>query len=78
MNQIERKQFSTPLVQMNVDSDRIFDTLIDMHWSNLHVEFWEHRGFRGAMLYFERLSKPHLVRRLCGLCLNVGTTGLIN
>jgi SAM-dependent methyltransferase len=61
MNLIQRKRFSTPLVQMNVYSmDRIFDILIDMHCSNLHVEFWEHRSFRGAMLYFERSSKPHL------------------
>jgi SAM-dependent methyltransferase len=61
MNLAQRRRFSTPLMQMNCYSmNRIFDLLIDMHCSNLQVEFWEHRSFRGAMLYFERSLRPLL------------------
>jgi SAM-dependent methyltransferase len=61
MNLVQRRRFSTPLVQMNAYSvDRIFDILIETRCSNLHLEFWEYRSFRGAMLYFERSSRPLL------------------
>jgi hypothetical protein len=38
----------------------IFRLLIEMQCSNLHVEFWEHQDFLGAMLYFERRARPLL------------------
>jgi SAM-dependent methyltransferase len=61
MNLAQRRPFFTPLMQMNCYSmNRIFDLLIDAHCSNLRVEFWEHRSFRGAMLYFERSARPLL------------------
>jgi SAM-dependent methyltransferase len=61
MNLAQGRRFSTPFMQMNSYSmSRIFDILMDTNCSNLNVEFWEHRNFRGAMLYFQRLSKPLL------------------
>jgi SAM-dependent methyltransferase len=61
INLARRRRFSAPLMQMNCYSmNRVFDLLFDMHCSILQVEFWEHRSFRGAMLYFERSSKPLL------------------
>ena len=61
MNLAQGRQFSSPLMQMNSYSmNRVFDILIDTNCSNLNVEFWEHLNFRGAMLYFQRLSKPLL------------------
>ncbi len=42
--------------------NRVFDLLIDMHWFQFAgIEFWEHRSIRGAMLYFERSSRPLFV-----------------
>lgn len=54
-NKIQRKSFTWPLIQMNNYSmNRIFNMLIDLHCSNVHMEFTDHGGFRGAVLYFER------------------------
>jgi SAM-dependent methyltransferase len=48
--------FSSPSMQMNKYSmNRILDILIDQHCSNLHVEFSNHGGCRGTMLYFEKV-----------------------
>lgn len=56
-NKVQGKPFSWPAMQMNSYSmNRIFNMLVDLHCSNLHVEFTDHNGFRGAMLYFERKS----------------------
>jgi hypothetical protein len=54
-NKIRRRSFPWPLMQMNNYSiNRIFNMLIDLHCSNGQMEFTDHGGFRGAMLYFER------------------------
>ncbi len=34
--------------------NRIFGILMDIGCSNLHVEFSDHSGFRGAFLYFQK------------------------
>lgn len=49
------KPFSQPLMEMNRYSmNRTFDMLIDSHCSNLHLDFTDHFGTRGAMIYFEK------------------------
>jgi len=54
-NKIQGRSFTWPLMQMNNYSmNRIFNMLIDLHCSNVHMEFTDHGGFRVAMLYFER------------------------
>lgn len=54
-NKIQGRPFSWPMMQMNNYSmSRIFGILMDSHCTNLYVEFSEHGGFRGAMLYFEK------------------------
>lgn len=61
LNLLQRKPFSTPLMQMNSYSmNRIFNILFDAQCSNLHVEFSDHSGIHGAMLYFERSPRPLL------------------
>jgi hypothetical protein len=51
MNLAQGKNFSTPHIQMNSYSmNWIFRLLIEMQCSNLHVEFWGHQDFLGAML----------------------------
>jgi SAM-dependent methyltransferase len=61
MNLAQGKKFSTPHIQMNSYSmNRILSLLIEMQCSNLHVEFWGHQDFLGAMLYFERRARPLL------------------
>jgi len=55
---LKDERYSAPLMQMNTYSlSRVFNVLIDEHCSNLHVEFSEHGGFRGAMLYFEKSQR---------------------
>lgn len=55
INTIQGKPFSQPAMQMNSYSmNRIFNILVDLHCSNLHLEFTDHNGFRGVTLYFER------------------------
>jgi SAM-dependent methyltransferase len=54
-NLAQGKPFSWPLMQMNTYSmNRVFDLLVDSHCANLHAEFEDHGGFRGAILYFEK------------------------
>ncbi len=61
LNLVQRRPYSTPLMQMNSYSmDRIFEILFDGHCSNLRVEFSNHDGIHGAMLYFEKTSRPTL------------------
>jgi SAM-dependent methyltransferase len=61
LNLLSRKSFSTPTMQMNNYSiNRIFDILIDSHCSNVHVEFSNHSLHLGAMIYFQRHSRPLL------------------
>jgi SAM-dependent methyltransferase len=60
INLVRRRPFLSPNMEMhNYSMNRIFGILIDAHCSNLHVEFTNHAGFRGAMLYFEK-SPRHL------------------
>jgi ubiquinone/menaquinone biosynthesis C-methylase UbiE len=61
MNLLQGKKFSTPPMEMNAYSmSRVFDLLTEMGCSNVHSEFWEHKDFHGAMLYFERQGGPPL------------------
>lgn len=56
-NLVQGKPVSWPLMQMNRYSmNRVFNLLIDCHCGNLHIEFEDHGGFRGAILYFEKLG----------------------
>ena len=55
LNLAKGRAFSSPMMQMNNYSlNRIFEILMDSHCSNVHVEFSDHSGHRGAMFYFER------------------------
>lgn len=59
INLARRRPFSSPDMEMhNYSMNRIFDILIDAHCSNLHIEFSDHSGFHGAMLYFEKSPRP--------------------
>jgi SAM-dependent methyltransferase len=61
VNLIQRRPFTTPLMQMNAYSmNTIFDILMDAQCSNLHAEFSIHGAYRGAMLYFEKSPRPFL------------------
>jgi SAM-dependent methyltransferase len=61
LNLVQGRRFSTPLVQMNSYSmNRIFNILIDGRCSNLHVEFSNHGGIYGAMIYFEKATRSLL------------------
>jgi 2-polyprenyl-3-methyl-5-hydroxy-6-metoxy-1,4-benzoquinol methylase len=61
LNLVQRKPFSTPLMQMNSYSmNRVFNILTDGQCSNLHVEFSNHGGIYGAMLYFEKVPRSLL------------------
>ena len=54
-NLAQGKSYSWPLMQMNSYSmNRVLDILLDADCSNLYVEFEDHDGFRGAILYFEK------------------------
>lgn len=54
-NKREGRPFSWPRMPMNSYSmNHLFNILIDARCSNLHVEFSDHGGFRGAMLYFQK------------------------
>jgi len=58
LNRVQGRPFSWPRMQMNSYSmNRLFNILIDARCSNLHVEFSDHGGFRGAMLYFQKSSQ---------------------
>ena len=58
INLARGRRYSTGMSQMNSYSmNRIFETLIKSQCSNLHVEFSDHGGFLGAMLYFEKSPK---------------------
>lgn len=60
-NMAHKQPFSEPSMQMNMYSiNRIFDILIDQHCSNLNIEFSEHAGNRGAMIFFQKTVKPFL------------------
>src|SRR5271156_3963469 len=49
------RPFSSPLMQMNCYSmNRIFDILMAGNCSNLHVDFADHNGHHGALLYFQK------------------------
>jgi SAM-dependent methyltransferase len=55
LNVVQRRPFSNPRMQMNSYSmNRILDILMNGHCSNLRVEFSDHGGYHGAMLYFEK------------------------
>ena len=54
-NLAQGRSFSWPLMQMNSYSmNRVFDILFASRCSDLHVEIQDHRGIRGAILYFEK------------------------
>lgn len=58
MNLMQKKRFTTPPMQMNSYSmNRIFDIFIHERCGNLRVELSDHGGFRGAMLYFEKMKE---------------------
>jgi ubiquinone/menaquinone biosynthesis C-methylase UbiE len=53
-----RRPFSKPRMEMNSYSmNRIFEILVETHCSNLHIEFLNHAGIHGTLLYFEKSSK---------------------
>lgn len=55
LNLVRHRPYSTPVMQMNSYSmSRILEILYDSHCSNLHIEFSNHSGHHGAMLYFEK------------------------
>jgi SAM-dependent methyltransferase len=59
LNLREHRRFSAPRMEVNSYSmNRIFNILFDAHCSDLHIEFSDHGGIRGAMLYFVKSSKP--------------------
>ena len=60
-NLAQHRPFSSPLMQMNCYSmNRIFDILMEGHCSNLHVDFADHNGHHGALLYFQKsLTRLH-------------------
>jgi SAM-dependent methyltransferase len=60
-NCLQGRSLTNPLMQMNSYSlPHLFDILIDEGCSNLHVDFSDHGGFRGAMLYFEKRDRALL------------------
>ena len=61
LNLAQRRPFQSPRMQMNNYSmNRIFAILCDARCSNLHVEFSDHDGMKGAMIYFEKSPRPLL------------------
>lgn len=61
LNLIQHQPLSRPRMQVNSYSmSRIFKILFDAHCSNLYIEFSDHSGFHGAMIYFERAIRPLL------------------
>jgi 2-polyprenyl-3-methyl-5-hydroxy-6-metoxy-1,4-benzoquinol methylase len=61
LNVVQGRPFLSPLMQMNsYSTNRIFDILIDLGCSNLRVEFSDHSGFRGVLLYFVKSPAPLL------------------
>jgi ubiquinone/menaquinone biosynthesis C-methylase UbiE len=57
VNLIKGRSLSAPGMQMNEYSmNRIFNILMDAHCTIMRVEFSDHSGARGAMLYFEKSS----------------------
>jgi SAM-dependent methyltransferase len=61
LNLIQHRPFSSPRMQVNSYSmNRIFKILFDARCSNLHIEFSDHSGFHGAMIYFEKSPRPLL------------------
>jgi hypothetical protein len=59
LNLREHRRFSAPRMEVNSYSmNSIFNILFDAHCSDLHIEFSDHGGIRGAMLYFVKSSKP--------------------
>jgi SAM-dependent methyltransferase len=54
-NLAQGRSYSWPLMLMNRYSmNRVFDILMDSHCASMHVQFEDHGGIRGAVLYFER------------------------
>ena len=52
---------SSPKVEMNSYSmNRIFEILVVANCCNLHIEFLTHGKYLGAMVYFEKSSRPVL------------------
>lgn len=61
VNLAQGRPFARPHMQVNCYSlNRIFEILIEEHCSKLHVEFSDHNGIHGAMLYFEKSASPLL------------------
>ena len=61
INLIQRRPFRSPLMQMNIYSlNRLFDILLEAGCHDINVEFSDHGGYHGAMLYFEKASKSFL------------------
>lgn len=59
LNLVQHQPFNTPRMQMNSYSmNRIFDILFRARCSNLHIELVSHGTHHGAMLYFEKQTKP--------------------
>jgi 2-polyprenyl-3-methyl-5-hydroxy-6-metoxy-1,4-benzoquinol methylase len=55
LNLVKRRPFSTPMMQMNNYSmNHIFDILMSAQCSLMHVDFSDHSGHHGAMLYFRK------------------------
>ena len=56
-NVLKGNRFSSPPMQMNIYSiNRILDILYSAGCSNMHLEFCSHFGWRGVMVYFEKVS----------------------
>ena len=56
-NVLKGNRFSSPPMQMNIYSiNQILDILCGAGCSNMHFEFCSHVGWRGVMVYFEKVS----------------------
>lgn len=61
MNVIKGRAFLSPQMQMNCYSmNRLFSILQNAGCFDLHVEFSDHAGYLGAMIYFEKSSRRTL------------------
>jgi SAM-dependent methyltransferase len=61
VNLTQHKPFSQAPMQMNSYSvNRIFNMLFDAHCSNVNVEFSDHAGYRGALIFFEKKAEKLL------------------
>lgn len=61
LNLIQRRPLSSPRMEMNHYSlERVLEMLVEAQCSNVHLEFSDHGGVHGVMLYFQK-KKPKWV-----------------